>query len=67
MNYSSNHNYELWIMNYELLCRTDEDTFIKHHLNYHLVFFLLFSCHSQKKRLYLQYKRKYRRTSNEHR
>ena len=56
MNYSSNHNYELWIMNYELLCRTDEDTFIKHHLNYHLVLFLLFSCHSQKKRLYLQYK-----------
>ena len=67
MNYSSNHNYELWIMDYELLCRTDEDTFIKRHLNSHLVLFLLFSCHSQKKRLYLQYKQKYRRTSNEYR
>ena len=28
--------------------------------------FILFSCISQKKRLYLQYKQKYRRTSNEY-
>lgn len=30
----------------------------KHHLSNHLVLFILFSCNSQKKRLYLQYKRK---------
>ena len=38
----------------------------KHHLSNHLVRFILFSCNSQKKRLYLQYKRKYRRTDNEY-
>jgi hypothetical protein len=40
---------------------------IQQQMSNHLLLFLLFSCNSQKKRLYLQYKQKYRRICNEYR